>query len=379
MSEDRSKSVAVRRPDRLAGFMERRLARSRAEGWGELLFVPIVLAILVAYLSASNEFFLTEVNLTNILIQGSILAIVAFGLTFVILAGELDLSVGAGVALVSVVSALVMRDSGSIPLGIAAGMGTGLAMGALNGAAVTVLRVPSFIVTFGMLVIAQGVALALTDGAVIYGLPSGIGRLASDGFLGLRWIVWLVVLVFAVLYFVQTQTRFGVRVFAVGDNSEAARLSGVPVDRVRFLVFVISGATMGLAGLALASRVESGQPNAGQLLALTAIVAIVVGGTNLLGGRGSLVRTVIGLLLITVLENGLDLEGVDDDLQRVVIGVVFIAAASVDFVRRRFRASRLRLRGSDAQRRAVANHRTASSSQSVQATPSPSGTDRESR
>jgi ribose transport system permease protein len=329
------------RPDRVAGFLERRLARSR---------VPLVLLVLVTYLSASNEFFLTEVNLTNILIQGSILAIVAFGLTFVILAGELDLSVGAGVALVSVVSAMVMRDSASIPLGIAAGLGTGLLIGAVNGVAVTVLRVPSFIVTFGMLVICQGVALALTDGAVIYGLPSDVGKLASDEFLGLRWIVWLVILVFAVLYFVQTQTRFGVRVFAVGDNSEAARLSGVPVDRVRFLVFVISGVTMGLAGLALVSRVESGQPNAGQLLALTAIVAIVVGGTNLLGGRGSLVRTVIGLLLITVLENGLDLEGVDDDLQRVVIGVVFIGAASVDFVRQRLRASRLRLRARGATR-----------------------------
>jgi ribose transport system permease protein len=317
--------------------MGRARDRVRGDGWGDVLFVPAVLLALIIYLSVANEFFLTSVNITNILIQASILAIVAFGLTFVILAGELDLSVGSGVALVSVVTAMVMRDSGSILLGALAGVGLGVGIGLLNGLIVTRFEVPSFIATLGMLTIAHGVALALTDGAVVSGVPVSFGNLVNESFLGLRWVLWLVLLVFVALYFVQSQTSFGVRVFAVGGNREASRLSAIPVERVRLLCFVITGLTVGIAGLVLTARVQSGQPNAGGLLGLTAIAAIVVGGTNLLGGRGSITRTLWGVLLIAVLENGLQLEGVDDDLRQVIIGAVFIAAASVDFFRRQLR------------------------------------------
>ncbi|MEA2269040.1 MAG: ribose transport system permease protein [Solirubrobacteraceae bacterium] len=315
----------------------RQLARIRGEGWGDVLFVPAVLLALVVYLSLANEFFLTSINVTNIFIQASILAIVAFGLTFVIIAGELDLSVGSGVALVSVIAAMVMRDSGSMLLGILAGIGLGLGIGLVNGLIVTRLEVPSFIATLGMLTIAHGVALALTDGAVVSGVPVGLGDLVNEGLLGIRWVLWLVLVVFAALYFLQNQTVFGARVFAVGGNREASRLSAIPVDRIRLLTFVISGITVGIAGIVLTARVQSGQPNAGGLLALTAIAAIVVGGTNLLGGRGSITRTLWGVLLISVLENGLQLEGVNDDLRQVIIGAVFIAAASVEFFRRQMR------------------------------------------
>jgi ribose transport system permease protein len=318
--------------------LRRRLARVRGDGWGDVLFVPAVLLALVLYLSFANEFFFTELNITNIFLQAATLAIVAFGLSFVIFAGELDLSVGAGVALVSVVAATVMRDTGSVPLGVLTCLGVGATIGLINGLIVTKLQVPSFIATFGMLTIAQGVALAMTDGATISGVPDSLGSLATDGFLGIRWALWLVLGVFAALFFVQTQTSFGVRVFAVGGNREASRLSAIPVDRIVLLCFVITGLAVGLGGLVLTARVQSGQPNAGGLLALTAIAAIVVGGNNLLGGRGSISRTLWGVLLLAVLENGLQLEGVDDDLQRVVIGVVFIAAASVEFFRRRMRS-----------------------------------------
>jgi ribose transport system permease protein len=312
----------------------RTLDRVRGTGWGDVLFVPAVLLALCLYLSVANEFFLTSINVTNILIQASILAIVAFGLTFVILAGELDLSVGAAMALVSVITAMVMRDTGSILLGVLAGVGLGGGIGLINGLIVTRLEVPSFIATLGMLTIAHGVALALTDGAVVSGVPISLGNLVNESFLGLRWVLWLVAGVFAVLYFLQSQTSFGVRVFAVGGNREASRLSAIPVERVRLLCFVIAGVTVGIAGIVLTARVQSGQPNAGGLLGLTAIAAIVVGGTNLLGGRGSISRTLWGVLLIAVLENGLQLEGVNDDLRQVIIGAVFIAAASVEFFRR---------------------------------------------
>jgi ribose transport system permease protein len=320
----------------------RTLERVRGQGWGDVLFVPAVLLALVVYLSLANEFFLTSLNITNILIQASILAIVAFGLTFVILAGELDLSVGSGVALVSVIAAMVMRDSGSLLLGVLAGVGLGVGIGLINGLVVTRLEVPSFIATLGMLTIAHGVALALTDGAVVSGVPESLGNLVNESFLGIRWVLWLVAGVFAALYFLQSQTSFGVRVFAVGGNREASRLSAIPVERVRLLCFVITGLTVGIAGIVLTARVQSGQPNAGGLLALTAIAAIVVGGTNLLGGRGSISRTLWGVLLIAVLENGLQLEGVNDDLRQVIIGIVFIAAASVEFFRRQMRRRRTR-------------------------------------
>ena len=317
--------------------IRRRLDRIKGEGWGDVLFVPAVLLALILYLSSVNEFFATELNVTNIFLQAATLAIVAFGLSFVIFAGELDLSVGAGVALVSVVASTVMRDTGSIPLGVLTCVGVGAAIGLINGLIVTKLKVPSFIATFGMLTICQGIALAMTDGAVVSGVPSSLGNLANESFLGIRWALWLVIAVFAALFFVQTQTSFGVRVFAVGGNREASRLSAIPVDRVILLCFVITGICVGLGGLVLTSRVQSGQPNAGGLLALTAIAAIVVGGNNLLGGRGSISRTLWGVLLLAVLENGLQLEGVNDDVQRIVIGAVFIAAASVEFFRRRLR------------------------------------------
>jgi ribose transport system permease protein len=317
--------------------IRRRLDRIKGDGWGDVLFVPAVLLALILYLSYANEFFATELNVTNIFLQAATLAIVAFGLSFVIFAGELDLSVGAGVALVSVVASEVMRDTSSIPLGVLTCLGVGAGIGLINGLIVTKLRVPSFIATFGMLTICQGIALAMTDGSVVSGVPESLGNLANESFLGIRWALWLVIAVFAALFFVQTQTSFGVRVFAVGGNREASRLSAIPVDRVVLMCFVITGICVGLGGLVLTSRVQSGQPNAGGLLALTAIAAIVVGGNNLLGGRGSISRTLWGVLLLAVLENGLQLEGVNDDLQRVIIGAVFIAAASVEFFRRRLR------------------------------------------
>lgn len=339
MAESSQTEPAPRAPGRSGksgpkGVLESLLARSQADSWVEVLFVPLVLIVLFVYLAASTGGFLEQQNLTNIILQGSILAIVAFGMTFVILCGELDLSVGSGVALVSVVSALVMRDSGSVVLGLAAGIGVGILLGIVNGMIVTKLKVPSFIATLGMLVIAHGIALALTDGAVIGQLPEGVGAIASDRFLGIRWLIWITIAVFVILLLVNVRTSFGVKVLSVGGNREAARLSGISPDRVTFLCFVIVGVTVGIAGVALTSRVQSGQPNAGSLLALTSIAAVIVGGTSLVGGRGSVGRTLGGVLLLAVLENGLDVKGVSIEIKQAIIGVVFIAAASVEYLRR---------------------------------------------
>lgn len=320
-----------------------RLGRTRGEGWGDLLFVPVVILIIATYLTLTNEYFLTDTNITNILLQSTILGIVAFGSTFVLISGELDLSIGAGVALVSVVSAWVMLKTGSIVAGLLAGVGVGLVLGVVNGLIVTLLEVPSFIGTFATLVVAHGIALAITQGGTIFGLPSGVGALANDTFLGFQWIIWVMAAVFLLALFVQSKTAFGTRVFAVGGNPEAARLSGIPVKRIHFMVFVISGLSVAIAGLALTARVESGQPNAAGLLNLEAVAAIVVGGTSLYGGRGSVARTLWGVLLLTLINNGLDLQRVDADAKEITLGIVLAAAASADFLRRRMRKRRAEL------------------------------------
>jgi ribose transport system permease protein len=306
------------------------------------LFVPGVLLLLIGYLSATNDAFFSRINLTNVLMQASILAIVSFGATFVIMAGQLDLSMGTGSALISVLGATVMVHTGSVLLGVLTCLAAGLLLGLLNGLVVTALQVPSFIATLGTMIICAGVALALTNGGVVSGLPAGFREIATARLLGLPLLVWATAVIFLALWWLQRQTVFGYQVLAVGGNAEAARLSGIPIARVRLLVFVIAGAASALAALALLVRVQSGQPNANGTLALEAIAAVVVGGTSLNGGRGSMVRTLWGVLLIAVLRNGLDLSGISEDYKQVVLGVVFILAASVDFLRRRLVRTRAR-------------------------------------
>jgi ribose transport system permease protein len=301
---------------------------------------PVVLLSVCIFLAVGTSSFTSSANISNVLVQASVLALVSFGLTSLLLLGELDLSVGSGVALASVVSAHVMKDSNSVVLGVLAGVACGAAIGAVNGVVVTLLRVPSFIATLGMLEVARGIALALTNGEVVYGLPPGLAQLANGRLLGLEWPVWIAAAGFVVLYLLLKRTTFGVRVMSIGGNREAARLSSVPVEWVRLAAFVITGICVGVAGVIVTARVQSGQPNTSSELALFAIAAVVVGGTSMFGGRGSISRTLWGVLLISVVQNGLDLKGVNDDLKQVVIGIVFIVAASGDFVRGRLRRSR---------------------------------------
>lgn len=299
----------------------------------EPLFVPAIICLLAVYLALTSDVFLTWGNINNLLGQMVILGVASFGATFTILVRGLDLSIGAGAALVSVLAATVMIDTGSPLLGILVGLVTGLVIGALNGGYVTLLRVPPFIATLGMLVILRGIGLWITDGGVVFGLPESFTKFSRESLLGLQNIVWVMILTFALLWVIERRTMFGVQVHAVGGNPEAARLAGIPVRRVQFLCFVISGFTMAMAGLTLMARVESGQPNGAELLELYAIAAIVIGGTSLFGGRGSVARTLAGVMLISLLRNGLDIRQIPYDVQQVIIGTVFIGAASVAFVR----------------------------------------------
>lgn len=314
-----------------------RAPRFDAVHLSDVLFVPIVLAGLVVYFVSRSDTFLTSRNLEQILIASAGLAIAAAGTTFVVIAGELDLSIGANAALSGVVAATAMTDwSGSVVLGVVAGLACGTLVGAVNGLVTTLFKVPSFVTTLGASFILGGIALAMTNGSSVSGVPASFASLANAEWLDTRTIVWIAAAVFAVAYVVLHRTSFGLRVFAVGNNAAAARLAGVRVDTTRWAALTVSGFAAGLAGVLLASRLRTATPNANGDLALTAIAAVVLGGTRISGGRGSVQRTVAGVALIGVLKNGLDNIGVTFAYQNIWIGVVFVLAACSQVLRSRF-------------------------------------------
>ena len=300
--------------------------------WDRYL-VPAMLMILIVTLTTLNQYFLTMGNMLNVLQQISILAIVSMGMTFVIIGGGFDLSVGSNLALTGSIAAIVMVQYG-VFAGITAGLVAGLIVGSINGLVISRLNVSPFIATLGMLVIARGLALGFTEGSAVFNLPKQFSWLGS-GELGLIPVpVVIAVLVFVVGLIVLKGMAFGVRVRAVGGNKEAARLSGIKVARVTMMTYMISGFTSGLAGIVLASRLRAGEPTGGASMELFSVAAVVLGGTSLQGGEGSIFRTLLGVLFIGLLQNGLNLMNVPYYWQQVVIGLVFILAACLGMLRK---------------------------------------------
>lgn len=315
--------------------------RSGAERWGAralaLLRGPLRPALLLLLLGAGcallSPRFLTWANLANVLVQGAIMAVVAMGMTPVIVAGAFDLSVGSTVALAGCVAAAVMAAAGTAA-GVLAGVAAGAAVGLLNGGVVALLGVNAFIATLGTMVLVRGVAFLLTGGAPVSGgedgLPEAFLAYGMARPLGVSALVWTAAAVLAGLGWVLHRTRYGRRLFAVGGGREAAYLSGLAVRRLGLSAFVWCGALAGLAGVMLAARLQSGQPQAGEFYELTAIAAVVLGGAALAGGEALLGNSVVGVFIMVVLGNGLNLMGVDSYWQRVVTGGVIIAAAAAD-------------------------------------------------
>ena len=302
--------------------MLRGAAGRRARELGTL----IGLVALVVLLSVLTPHFLTVSNLLNVMEQTSINAVIAVGMTFVILSGGIDLSVGSLVALAGVVLASGLQRPWPAPVAITAGLGVGAACGGINGLLVTRGRLPAFIATLGMMSIARGTALVFTGGRPI----SGFRQLSTGRVLGVPAPVLLTVAVYAAGHFVLTRTRFGRYVYAIGGNEEATRLSGIDAGFHKTMVYVLSGATSALAATLLTARINSAQPIAGINYELDAIAATVIGGTSLTGGVGTLHGTLIGALIMGVLRNGLNLLGTSSFFQQIVIGVVIIAAVLVD-------------------------------------------------
>ena len=275
----------------------------------DAMFVPSIIVLLLIILSVASPVFLSSRNLAQILLQIATLGIAAVGATYVIISGDLDLSIGANVALSGVITAIATMRwfDGNWILGVALGLCCGLVIGLINGVLSAILRVPAFIATLGIGVIAGGLALWFTNGLTISGLPANFGALATTNLLGLQSLVWFMLATFAIGGIALHFTNHGLRTFVVGGNREAAFLSGVPVSRVRIINFAIAGMCAGLAGVLLTARVQAGQPGISTTLTLYATAAVILGGTSLLGGQGSMLRTFFGVLLIGVVQNGLDI------------------------------------------------------------------------
>lgn len=288
------------------------------------------LALIVIVLSVTTENFLTVSNIFNVFRQISINALIAFGMTFVILTGGIDLSVGSILALSSAVTAGLMTGGMDTSLAVLVGLLAGAVMGAINGVIVAKGKVAPFIATLATMTIFRGLTLVYTEGKPITGLNEDFGMLGKGFFLEIPMpVIWMLIS-FAILYFILRHTTFGRHVYALGSNEEATRLSGISTSRVKVMVYSISGLFAALSGIILTSRLNSAQPTAGTSYELDAIAAVVLGGTSLSGGNGWIVGTLIGAMIIGVLDNGLNLLNVSSFYQAVVKGAVILLAVLID-------------------------------------------------
>lgn len=294
---------------------------------------PLIgLILLIIVVSIMNPSFLTISNIFNVLRQVSISAIIAFGMTFVILTGGIDLSVGSTLALTGAVAASLLAGGTDPIVSMGVALILGLILGAFNGLIITKGKVAPFIATLATMTIYRGLTLVYSNGKPISGLGDHASfQLFGKGYLlGIPIPVITTIIAFAVLAFILHKTTFGRRVYAVGGNEEAAKLSGINADLVKIAVYAISGFMASLSALILTSRLNSAQPTAGESYELDAIAAVVLGGTSLNGGKGWIFGTLIGALIIGVLNNGMNLIGVSSFWQQVVKGIVILLAVLLD-------------------------------------------------
>jgi ribose transport system permease protein len=310
----------------------------------------LALGLMVFALSLLTDRFLTPENGWNILRQISVNLCLSVGMTLVILSGGIDLSVGAILGLAGAVGAGLLKNGFAVPGtpyaleftpsgAILAGLLVGAAAGWVNGFGITRFHLPPFVATLGMLSIARGLTMLWTGGFPITGLGDDFGHIGTGVFLGAPLPVWIMLVVTAVFFVITKRTRFGRHLYAVGGNERAARLTGLNVSRIKIAVYTLAGALAGVAGLIVTARLDSAQPNAGLGYELDSIAAVVIGGTSLSGGRGSVTGTVLGCLIIGVLNNGLFLLNVSPFWQQVIKGGVILLAVAIDKTQARTRDS----------------------------------------
>ncbi len=316
----------------IAGALKRQLQQSLAFG---------TLVVLVVFFAIASPSFLTFSNIASVLLSTAVIGILALGTTFVIITGGIDLSIGTGMALCAVMTGVFITNMGlPVWVGVIGGILTGVLMGLVNGVNITFLRLPPFIATLAMMMIAGGLALVISGVAPIYFSTSApdFKKIALGVIIpGIPNAVLITALLAVIGYIVLSKTLLGRYTFAIGSNEEATRLSGVNTRRWTIFIYMFAGAFTGVAGVIIASRLDSAQPQIGTGYELQAIAAVIIGGTSLLGGRGSILGTVIGALIMSVLVNGLRIMSIQTEWQNIVIGVVVLLAVFFDSLRNRQR------------------------------------------
>jgi ribose transport system permease protein len=305
-------------------------ARAKWREWLSRYGIVLAFLALAGALAVLSPSFLTPSNLLNVLRQISVNALLAFGMTVVILGAGIDLSVGSVLAFSGALAAGLSVAGWPPPLAMVAALVLGALMGLFNGVFVAYARIAPFIVTLGGLTIFRGATLVYTDGRPITGLPEAFDVLGNGVWAGVPVPVWVMLAFLALTHFLLAYTALGRSIYAVGGNEEAARLSGIPIVKVKLFAYAYSGLAAALGALVLAGRLNSAQPTAGSGFELDAIAAVVVGGTSLFGGRGGVPGTFLGALIIGVLNNGMNLLDVSAFYQQIVKGGVILGALLID-------------------------------------------------
>lgn len=299
------------------------------------LYRLLAAVLLGLALTFASDVFPTWGNLLNVARQTALLFLIASGLTLVILTAGLDLSVGANVALSACLAASVIKGADSPWLGVVVGVGCGSLVGLFNGTLVTLLRIPSFIATYGTMWILTGITYYYMGGETIHGFPPAFRQFGIGYLFGIPIPVCVMLLFLAIGTFFAERTIWGRQVYAIGANPEAARLSGVPVERRLLLVYTVSGAMAGLASLIILARINSAQGDLGEDLTLPAIAAALIGGMSLFGGSGTVSGTLIGALILTLVVNGMNLLQINASWQPLATGVIVLLAVWIDIATRR--------------------------------------------
>lgn len=294
-----------------------------------ILWVMVALVIIMSIISPT---FFTSRNLINVAKQASITSVIGVGMTFVLITGGIDLSVGSVMALSGTLAASVAVADKNMPIlaVILVGAALGTLCGLINGVGVSYIGFPPFIMTLGMMTIARGIPLVYTNGTPIFGLSDAFNALANSRILGIPTLVYYMVVISIIGYVILSRTVLGRQIYGIGGNEEAARLSGVPVARLKMLVYVFSGFLAGIAGILICSRITSGNGTVAEGYEMNAISAAVIGGVSMTGGSGSVLGMVVGAMILTIIQNSFDIMGVNSFYQDIIKGIIILLAVFLD-------------------------------------------------
>jgi len=299
------------------------------------LFLLSALVVVIIIMTLLNARFLSWGNIINIARQMSINLIIAVAMTYCIISGGFDLSVGSVGAMAGCLTGIILESTGNIPLAIAVGLASGGLIGIANGFVIAKLNVPPFVATLGTMSAARGVALLVTGGIIISGFPDSFNFIGTGFIFGIPVPVIIMVIVVVIGHIVLSKTEFGLNIYALGGNYKASRLAGLENDKMIMKIYTLSGLLSAMAGIILTARVISAQPGLMHTTNLDVIAAVVVGGTSLAGGKGSIGNTILGSILMAALFNGLNIIGIGYEWQLVVIGIIVIIAVALDMISRK--------------------------------------------